>query len=242
MARWTKHAGACFAVHDARGAIGLDNGCNVSNCSFIGSASAVQISLHGCFTVVHIFLVILWTLKGAPHLAWPPHYTLACKPANTNACIQPKTSNIPLFHHRPTSAHSMSVMYNKPYKLAQIPRIDHLPALLFSQPCLQRKSAHTMLPCRPFLLQSKASYTQIGIFSVASYPYSFKLLWSPIVDSIYSLAFGRRKSWVVPIQLGSSVILLGSATWLAGRWEPRAIICACCQCLCMLSVTWLAGS
>lgn len=71
----------------------------------------------------------------------------------------------------------------------------------------------------PFLLQSKASYTQIGIFSVASYPYSFKLLWSPIVDSIYSLAFGRRKSWVVPIQFGSSLILLVSAKWLAGRVE-----------------------
>ena len=51
--------------------------------------------------------------------------------------------------------------------------------------------------CRPFLLQSRASYTAIGIFSVASYPYSFKLLWSPVVDSVYSLAFGRRKSWVV---------------------------------------------
>lgn len=50
---------------------------------------------------------------------------------------------------------------------------------------------------RPFLLQSRASYTAIGIFSVASYPYSFKLLWSPVVDSVYSLAFGRRKSWVV---------------------------------------------
>ena len=51
--------------------------------------------------------------------------------------------------------------------------------------------------CRPFLLQANASYTAIGIFSLASYPYSFKLLWSPIVDSVYSAAFGRRKSWVV---------------------------------------------
>ena len=50
---------------------------------------------------------------------------------------------------------------------------------------------------RPFLLQAKASYTQIGIFSVALYPYSFKLLWSPVVDSLYTAAFGRRKSWVV---------------------------------------------
>jgi len=38
----------------------------------------------------------------------------------------------------------------------------------------------------PFLLQSKASYTEIGIFSLASYPYSLKLLWSPIVDAVYS--------------------------------------------------------
>jgi len=55
----------------------------------------------------------------------------------------------------------------------------------------------TFLCGRPFLLQAKASYTQIGIFSLASYPYSFKLFWSPVVDSMYSLAFGRRKSWIV---------------------------------------------
>ena len=89
----------------------------------------------------------------------------------------------------------------------------HVRVHRFLQSILDR----VQLLCRPFLLQSKASYTQIGIFSVASYPYSFKLLWSPIVDSIYSLTFGRRKSWVVPIQLASSVILLGSAKWLAGR-------------------------
>lgn len=38
----------------------------------------------------------------------------------------------------------------------------------------------------PFLLQSKASYTEIGIFSLSSYPYSLKLFWSPIVDAIFS--------------------------------------------------------
>ena len=60
--------------------------------------------------------------------------------------------------------------------------------------------------CRPFLLQAKASYTAIGIFSLASYPYSLKLLWSPVVDSIYSLAFGRRKSWVVSLTASLSVL------------------------------------
>lgn len=51
------------------------------------------------------------------------------------------------------------------------------------------------------MLQSKLSYSQIGVFSLAAYPYSLKLFWSPIVDSCYSLRAGRRKSWIVPIQV-----------------------------------------
>jgi hypothetical protein len=47
------------------------------------------------------------------------------------------------------------------------------------------------LPCRPFLLQAKLSYTQMGLFSLSAYPYSLKLLWSPIVDSVFSASFGR---------------------------------------------------
>ena len=64
----------------------------------------------------------------------------------------------------------------------------------------------------PFLLKSKLSYSQIGLFSLASYPYSLKLLWSPIVDAIYSKKVGRRKSWIIPIQLltGSLFFWLGN--------------------------------
>ncbi|KPV73383.1 uncharacterized protein RHOBADRAFT_45960 [Rhodotorula graminis WP1] len=52
----------------------------------------------------------------------------------------------------------------------------------------------------PFLLRAKLSYSQIGIFTLCTYPYSLKLLWSPVVDSIFSPKLGRRKSWIVPIQ------------------------------------------
>ena len=64
----------------------------------------------------------------------------------------------------------------------------------------------------PFLLKPYLSYGQIGVFSLASYPYSLKLLWSPIVDAVWSLRFGRRKSWITPIQLisGLAMIYLGS--------------------------------
>ncbi|KAL9600545.1 MAG: hypothetical protein Q9219_003091 [cf. Caloplaca sp. 3 TL-2023] len=64
----------------------------------------------------------------------------------------------------------------------------------------------------PFLLKSHLSYGQIGVFSLASYPYSLKLLWSPIVDAVWSTRLGRRKSWILPIQTfsGIGMIYLGS--------------------------------
>lgn len=63
----------------------------------------------------------------------------------------------------------------------------------------------------PFMLQSKLTYTQVGVFGLASYPYSLKLLWSPIVDSCYSASFGRRKSWIVPVQLATAAMLVACA-------------------------------
>lgn len=64
----------------------------------------------------------------------------------------------------------------------------------------------------PFLLKSHLSYGQIGVYSLASYPYSLKLLWSPIVDAVWSSKIGRRKSWILPIQTlsGFGMIWLGS--------------------------------
>lgn len=64
----------------------------------------------------------------------------------------------------------------------------------------------------PFLLKKHLSYGQIGVFSLAVYPYSLKLLWSPIVDAVWNPRIGRRKSWIMPIQMfsGFGMIYLGS--------------------------------
>ena len=59
------------------------------------------------------------------------------------------------------------------------------------------------------------SYSQIGIFSLAHYPYSMKFLWSPIVDAVYHKSFGRRKSWIVPIQLMTGLMFM----WLGMNIE-----------------------
>ncbi|KAL6712401.1 hypothetical protein ACN47E_000278 [Coniothyrium glycines] len=63
----------------------------------------------------------------------------------------------------------------------------------------------------PFLLKNNVSYSAIGVFSLAAYPYSLKLFWSPIVDALWSPSVGRRKSWILPIQTisGFSMIWLG---------------------------------
>lgn len=62
----------------------------------------------------------------------------------------------------------------------------------------------------PFLLKSMAkglSFTSLGLFSMATYPYSLKILWSPVVDSTFSKKIGRRRSWIIPIQLVSGLVL-----------------------------------
>ena len=61
----------------------------------------------------------------------------------------------------------------------------------------------------PFLLSTRSiSYSDQGTFSFASWPSSLKLIWAPIVDSLYIYKFGRRKSWLIPVQLLLSIFLL----------------------------------
>jgi len=62
----------------------------------------------------------------------------------------------------------------------------------------------------PILLQTrKASYHDQAQFSTVVWPFSTKLLWAPIVDSVYSSSFGRRKSWLIPVQLFTAVCMIG---------------------------------
>ena len=63
----------------------------------------------------------------------------------------------------------------------------------------------------PFLLKSHLSYSQLAVFALATWPYSLKLLWSPIVDAWFVPPWGRRKSWIVPVQ---SVVGIGM--WIIG--------------------------
>lgn len=53
----------------------------------------------------------------------------------------------------------------------------------------------------PMILQNRGvSYKQQAEFSFVSWPFSLKLLWAPVVDSIFSSRIGRRKTWLIPTQ------------------------------------------
>nr|XP_026492371.1 acetyl-coenzyme A transporter 1 [Vanessa tameamea]XP_026492372.1 acetyl-coenzyme A transporter 1 [Vanessa tameamea] len=71
----------------------------------------------------------------------------------------------------------------------------------------------------PMLLQNRGiTYTQQAEFSFVNWPFSVKLLWAPIVDAIFWPEFGRRKTWLVPVQylIGIGMIIMSSTMteWL----------------------------
>jgi len=61
----------------------------------------------------------------------------------------------------------------------------------------------------PMLLQTrKVAYKDQATFSLVFWPFSMKLLWAPIVDTTSFSRFGRRKSWLVPVQYLMGIFLL----------------------------------
>lgn len=58
-----------------------------------------------------------------------------------------------------------------------------------------------------FLQQNGASMDDQALFKLVSWPYSLKLLWAPIVDAVYVKSFGKRKSWIIPIQIVTGLMM-----------------------------------
>ena len=52
------------------------------------------------------------------------------------------------------------------------------------------------------LLQERgASYDQQAVFRFVSLPFSLKILWAPLVDSLFFRRVGQRRSWLIPVQV-----------------------------------------
>jgi PAT family acetyl-CoA transporter-like MFS transporter 1 len=81
----------------------------------------------------------------------------------------------------------------------------------------------------PLYLDSRgAKWQEQGTFNFAFYPFSLKLSWAPVLDAIYISRFGRRKTWLVPIQLaiGTTLIVLSfSLTQLIADLRIQLLTC-----------------
>ena len=64
-------------------------------------------------------------------------------------------------------------------------------------------------------------YNAQAIFALCSWPFSLKLLWAPIVDSIYFKRIGRRKSWLIPIQTMAGALMLFGSGWVDSQLESN---------------------
>jgi MFS transporter, PAT family, beta-lactamase induction signal transducer AmpG len=70
----------------------------------------------------------------------------------------------------------------------------------------------------PVLLRKEGfSLAEIGLSSLLAMPWALKFLWAPAVDRCSLARIGRRKSWIVPLQLGSVAILAALASPAAGH-------------------------
>jgi PAT family beta-lactamase induction signal transducer AmpG len=67
----------------------------------------------------------------------------------------------------------------------------------------------TALPV--YLRSHGVSVTTIGFLGLLSLPWLLKVLWAPLVDRYGSRRFGRRKSWIVPLQAALALTAAAAA-------------------------------
>ena len=70
----------------------------------------------------------------------------------------------------------------------------------------------TLTVLQAWLSAEGVSLTTIGLLGLIGFPYSIKFLWAPIVDRYKPLAIGRRRGWLLLVQiaLAASIALLGT--------------------------------
>ena len=62
-----------------------------------------------------------------------------------------------------------------------------------------------------YLRESGVSLTTIGLTSVLALPWMLKFLWAPLVDRFSSNRRGRRRSWILPLQIALALACAAGA-------------------------------
>jgi PAT family beta-lactamase induction signal transducer AmpG len=90
-----------------------------------------------------------------------------------------------------------------------------------------------------WLAEAEVDKAAIGLFALAGLPYTWKFLWSPVIDRVplplFTRLFGRRRGWLLFVQL-----LLAGAILALGATDPRTdlgLMAACAVLVAFLSAS-----
>lgn len=74
--------------------------------------------------------------------------------------------------------------------------------------------ALTASTLQAWLMTEKVDLSIVGLFSLVGLPYALKVFWSPLMDRFTPPWLGRRRGWIVSIQvlLAVSILLLGCSS------------------------------
>ena len=76
----------------------------------------------------------------------------------------------------------------------------------------------------PLILSSKkVSYSNQGMYSFATWPFSIRLLWAPLVDRFFFKKIGRRKTWIIAAQLFSGLIMFSAASFVKNLTDADTV-------------------
>ena len=91
-----------------------------------------------------------------------------------------------------------------------MPKIRNLYFLLFSLYWAQGLPVGFMTHALPVILRAQGvSLAHIGGFGLLMLPWSIKIFWAPWVDRFGYSSFGHYRSWIIPTQLLSVIVLIG---------------------------------
>jgi MFS transporter, PAT family, beta-lactamase induction signal transducer AmpG len=98
-------------------------------------------------------------------------------------------------------------------------------ALLLSLYLVQGLPYGVQVVALPLYLRERGiSRGSVGLLGFLALPWMFKLLWAPLVDRFGSERFGRRKSWIIPLQVAfAGAAMAGAAACERGALRPMLV-------------------
>lgn len=88
-----------------------------------------------------------------------------------------------------------------------------------------------------FLTGAGALWKEQSTYNFVHYPFSLKLIWAPIIDVFYIRRFGRRQTWLLPIQVILGILLIILSFYIESLISQLRMILLTILVFCVLFLT-----